>query len=170
MQAVPIDAIVVDAIVALAIALLALVVYHLAVVRPALARVNRLVAVHDSLISGGSAGAADRLAQLESQARNQGDRLERVAARADELEALAKTDVSRVGFVRYDAFDDTGSNLSYALALLNREGDGVVLSSIYSRTDTRTFGKAVEQFKPAANASEEELTAIERARAFPSNA
>ncbi|HTX60320.1 MAG TPA: DUF4446 family protein, partial [Verrucomicrobiae bacterium] len=81
-----------------------------------------------------------------------------------ELELLAKTDVSRIGFVRYDAFDDTGSDLSYALALLNREGDGVVLSSIYSRSDTRTYGKAVERFKPAANASEEELTAIERAR------
>jgi hypothetical protein len=40
----------------------------------------------------------------------------------------------------------------------------VVLSSLYSRTDTRTYGKAVEGYKPAANASEEELRAIEMAR------
>ncbi len=50
------------------------------------------------------------------------------------------------------------------MALLNRDGDGVVISSIYSRADTRTFGKAVAGYKPAVNASEEELLAIERAR------
>jgi hypothetical protein len=90
--------------------------------------------------------------------------LKRVAQQVSELEALARTDVSRVGFVRYDAFEDTGSELSYALALLNREGDGVVISSIYSRTDTRTYGKAVNRYKPAVNASGEELRAIELAR------
>jgi hypothetical protein len=66
--------------------------------------------------------------------------------------------------VRYDAFDDTGSELSYALALLNREGDGVVLTSIYSRADSRTFGKAVDRYAPRTNASAEELTAIAQAR------
>ena len=69
-----------------------------------------------------------------------------------------------MGFVRYDAFDDTGSELSYAVALLNREGDGAVFSSIYSRTDTRTYGKVVTGYQPAVNASEEELLAILRAR------
>ena len=62
-------------------------------------------------------------------------------------------------------FDDTGSELSYATALLNREGDGVVLTSIYSRTDTRTYGKAVTKFVPVWTASEEELQAIQRAKA-----
>jgi hypothetical protein len=55
--------------------------------------------------------------------------------------------------------------LSYATALLNREGDGVVLTSIYSRTDTRTYGKAVTKFVPVGTASEEELQAIQRAKA-----
>jgi hypothetical protein len=80
------------------------------------------------------------------------------------LEALAATDLSRVGFVRYDAFAGNGPGLSYALALLNRQGDGVVLNSIYSRDDARTFGKPVAAFKPTVQASEEELEAIERAR------
>jgi hypothetical protein len=40
----------------------------------------------------------------------------------------------------------------------------VVMSSIYSRGDVRTFGKAIQGFKPTVNASEEELRAIERAR------
>ncbi|HTV91557.1 MAG TPA: DUF4446 family protein [Verrucomicrobiae bacterium] len=144
-------------------ALVALLIYHLTVVRPALRRVRELLAVHDGLIGGG-AGASGRLAAIEAALSTEQSSLKRVAQQVSELEALARTDVSRVGFVRYDAFEDTGSELSYALALLNREGDGVVISSIYSRTDTRTYGKAVNRYKPAVNASGEELRAIELAR------
>jgi hypothetical protein len=152
------------ALAALVAALAALIIYHLAVVRPALERAAALLVVHDSLIGGDGAGAAGRLAALESAVGSQQAFVERVGERLSELEALGRTDISRVGFVRYDAFEDTGSELSYALALLNREGDGVVISSIYSRADTRTFGKAVERYKPAVNASDEELRAIDRAR------
>ncbi len=144
-------------------ALAALLIYHLTVVKPALRRVRELLAVHDGLIGGG-AGASGRLAAIEAALSTEQSSLKRVAQQVSELESLARTDVSRVGFVRYDAFEDTGSELSYALALLNREGDGVVISSIYSRTDTRTYGKAVNRYKPAVNASGEELRAIELAR------
>jgi hypothetical protein len=144
-------------------ALIALAIYHAASVRPALATLSTLTRVHDELIGGG-AGAAERLSGLDAGVAKQESMLERVAGRVSELETLAQVDVSRVGFVRYNAFDDTGSEQSYALALLNRAGDGVVLTSLYSRADTRTFAKAVTGFKPVANASEEEVRAIERAR------
>lgn len=144
-------------------ALVALVVYHVAAVAPALRRLAALTATHDQLIGGG-AGASERLAEIDRSLGVVQTALERVTGRVGELEALARTDISKVGFVRYDAFDDTGSELSYAMALLSREGDGVVISSIYSRTDTRTYGKAVANYQPAVNASEEELLAISRAR------
>lgn len=150
---------------ALGLALVALALYHAGVVRPALARVGELLESHDGLIAGGAGGAADRLAALENGEATVRTALGRLGARIDELESLATIDVSRCGFVRYDAFADSQSGLSYALALLNRQGDGVVLTSIYSRTDTRTFGKPVSAFKPTVNASAEELEAIERARA-----
>jgi hypothetical protein len=145
-------------------ALVALFVYHVAVVRPRLGSVRSLLELHDGLITGGAGGAADRLAALErGEAANQaaiGD----LNRHLDELVSLAKTDLSHVGFVRYDAFTDSEAGLSYALALLNRQGNGVVLTSIYSRTDTRTYGKPVASFKPTVHASAEELEAIERAR------
>jgi hypothetical protein len=151
------------ALAAFAAALVALIIYHVAIVAPALQRLTNLVTVHDGLIGGG-AGASERLAAIDAALSAEQAGLKRVAQQVSELEALANTDISRVGFVRYDAFEDTGSELSYALALLNREGDGAVISSIYSRTDTRTYGKAVKGYKPAVNASDEELQAIERAR------
>lgn len=156
------------ALAALAGALAALFIYHLAFVHPALAEARRLLGIHDGLIAGGSGGAADRLRELADGQAASRSAVEDLAARVGALETLAASDVSRIGFVRYNALDDTGSDLSYALALLNRQGSGVVLTSIYSRTDTRTYGKAVTHFKPAANASDEELQAIEFARAAKS--
>jgi len=140
---------------AVLLVLAAIFVYHAFVARPALTRMQRLVALHDGFLSGDGESAAGRLQELE-----------RLNARVRELESRAATDLSRAGFVRYDAFEGNSSGLSYALALLNRQGDGVVITSIYSRDDSRTFGKPVEAFKPTVHASAEELEAIERARAF----
>jgi hypothetical protein len=151
-------------------ALVALFIYNATVVGPSLKALRRLAAEHEDLIGGGGGGAAsERLQRLESGLAVAQTTVERVSGRLDELEALAGSDVSCVGFVRYNAFEDTGSDLSYALALLNRAGDGVVINSIYSRVDTRTYGQSVKSFKPAANASEEELRAIELARTSSSS-
>ncbi|HEY1655704.1 MAG TPA: DUF4446 family protein [Candidatus Tumulicola sp.] len=152
--------------IAVAIAL-SLVVYHFGWVRPALAKSRAVLAAHDGLLGGSGGGAADRLAALAGAQAAAAATQSELSQRVRSLESLAATDVSRIGFVRYNAHDDTGSELSYALAVLNREGDGVVVSSIYSRSDTRTYGKAVARFKPAVAASEEELQAIERAKAAP---
>jgi hypothetical protein len=84
--------------------------------------------------------------------------------RLGELERVARAEVPRVGFVRYNAFDDVGSDLSFALALLNGEGDGVVLTTIYSREETRTYGKAVKGYASVVDASREEHAAIDAAR------
>lgn len=145
-------------------ALITLVIYHTAVVRPALAHARALLATHDELLGGGSDTATNRLSSLEEGHAELARRTERAESRLRELDALSRTDVSRIGFVRYDAFDDTGSEQSYALALLNREGDGVVLTSIYSRADTRTYGKAVERYVSRTTASVEEIAAIAQAR------
>ncbi len=146
-------------------ALVALTLYHAAVVRPALSQARRLLELHDSLLAGGDGSAAGRIASLEQAEASARSSIVRLEGRVSELSSLAATDLSRAGFIRYDAFAGSGSGLSYALALLNRQGDGVVLTSIYSRDDSRTFGKPVTGFKPTVHASAEELEAIERARA-----
>lgn len=145
-------------------AVAALGLYHVAVVRPALKRAQHLLELHDGLIAGGSGGAGQRLTSLESGVASLRSALSLLGGKVAELDGFSGTDISRYGFVRYDAFADSESGLSYALALLNRKGDGIVLTSIYSRADTRTFGKAVSGFTPTVNASAEELEAIERAR------
>ena len=139
--------------------------YHLLVTAPRLRKLATIVDTHDGLLGGGASRATDRLAALERDTAAVASAHEVEARRVDALEKVARSEVPRVGFVRYNSFDDVGSDLSYALALLNRDGDGVVLSSIYSREETRTYGKAVAGFKPATEPSEEELAAIAKARA-----
>jgi uncharacterized protein DUF4446 len=139
--------------------------YHLLVVAPRLAQLRAIIDQHDSLLGGGAARATDRIAALERDSAAHTAARGAEIKRVDALERMARTEVPRVGFVRFNAFSDVGSDLSYALALLNRDGDGVVLTSIYSREDTRTYGKAVSAFKPAQDPSDEELAAIAKARA-----
>jgi len=71
--------------------------------------------------------------------------------------------IQKVGIVRYTAFKDTGSDLSFALALLDENNDGVVLNGIYSREMSNIYAKPVEKGKSAYTISEEEQQAIQKA-------
>lgn len=80
------------------------------------------------------------------------------------LEAAAGGVLQNVGFVRFNAFPDVGSELSYALAVVDGRGDGFVVSSIYSREEVRTYAKSVSGFETDKNTSEEERRALAIAR------
>jgi hypothetical protein len=71
--------------------------------------------------------------------------------------------VQRVGLVRFDAFEDLGGMLSFAVAMLDQEGSGVVLSSINGRNETRIYAKPIEHGASRINLSGEEEEAIRRA-------
>lgn|GEM_PF-754023 len=85
-------------------------------------------------------------------------------ARIDALEANTARSLQRVGFVRFNAFPDVGSELSYALAVVDRGGNGFLVSSIYSREEVRTYAKAVRNFTADKDLSDEERRALELAR------
>jgi hypothetical protein len=134
---------------ALGVSVFSIVLYHLVLAGP------RLRALRGKLEAAVSASGGSGLAEPARLAQTQ----ERLA----ELERLARA-VPRIGFVRYNAFADVGSELSYAVAFLDSEGDGVVLTSIFSREETRTFGKRVRKFSGEQDVSKEERDAIALAR------
>ena len=92
----------------------------------------------------------------------------RTEGRLTELERVARREVHRVGLIRYSSFDDAEPDSSFTLALLNDEGDGVLLTSIRSGDANYTFGKPVQKFVPRQGASKEEQAAIAMARASTS--
>ena len=68
-----------------------------------------------------------------------------------------------VAVVRYDAFPDMGGRLSFSAALLDDAGDGLVLTSINGRSETRTYAKGVKGGKSEHSLSPEETQALSHA-------
>jgi len=56
-----------------------------------------------------------------------------------------KLHLQRIGFIRFNPFDDVGSDQSFALALLDYRNNGIVLSSLHGRASTRIYGKPVKE-------------------------
>lgn len=71
--------------------------------------------------------------------------------------------IQKVGIVRYSAFKDTGSDLSFALALLDSNNNGVVLNGIYSREMSNIYAKPIVNGKSTYTIIEEEQQAINKA-------
>ena len=79
------------------------------------------------------------------------------------LDELAEESIRHVGLIRFDAFEDMGGRLSFSAALLDGHGDGVVITSINGRQDTRCYAKRVIGGASAHNLSDEERQAIQEA-------
>jgi hypothetical protein len=91
--------------------------------------------------------------------------LDELVARTAILEGAQRRAFQRVGLVRYNPFEETGGNQSFALALLDAAGDGWVLSSLHARSGTRVYAKAIKAGRADAALSEEEGAAIKQAMA-----
>lgn len=98
---------------------------------------------------------------------------ERVALRDDvnaiqerlaSVEARLRRSKGRLGIVRFDAFEGVGGEQSFALALLDEGGDGVVVSSLLGREEARVFGKPISGGGADRPLSAEEERAIAAAR------
>ena len=88
---------------------------------------------------------------------------EQIDAENRRIDALLQTAITRVGVVRFRAFDDMGSDLSYAVAMLDSHNNGVILSSIFGREDSRSYVKPIENGKSTYTLTEEEEEALHKA-------
>ena len=107
---------------------------------------------------------------IEEDLENYMYRVERVEKQSAEAMNYCKNldnDISRciqkIGIVRYNAFKDTGSDLSFAVALLDEKNNGVVFNGIYSREMSNIYAKPVENGKSSYTVSNEEQMAIDKA-------
>ena len=94
-----------------------------------------------------------------------GAELDEVVARQAVLEASQRRAFQRMGLVRYNPFEETGGNQSFALALLDAGGDGWVLSSLHARSGTRVYAKAIKAGRADTGLSDEESAALGQAMA-----
>jgi len=69
----------------------------------------------------------------------------------------------RTAAVRFRAFDDMGGDLSYAVALLDANNDGIIFSSIFAREDSRSYVKPVKGGTSEYALSDEEKSVLKEA-------
>ena len=74
-----------------------------------------------------------------------------------------KSNVQKVGFVKYNAYDETENKLSFALALLDEYNNGVLINHIYSKHGSNVYAKLVTETKVEDRISEEEEAALNMA-------
>ncbi|MDI6871651.1 MAG: DUF4446 family protein [Bacillota bacterium] len=146
---------------ALSIALTGLLVIVAVIFLRLNARLQKLIRRYSSLMQG--VNQANLEALLEQQVeltRRQEARLSEAAAALEQLKVQVRSSLQRVGLVRYNAFDGVGGNQSFSLALLDAEGNGFVLSSLFGRSESAMYCKAVEKGRPVLPCSDEEEEAI----------
>ena len=131
-------------------------------------RVRRLGARLESLTQGGDESSLEAVlgSHLERVNRVVSD-VDVVASRTAVLERDVQGAVGRVGFVRFNPFEETGGNQSFALAMLDGHGDGFVVSSLHARAGTRVYAKAIAAGSSEAALSDEEAEALKQALAKP---
>ncbi|MGA7733175.1 MAG: DUF4446 family protein [Chloroflexia bacterium] len=113
---------------------------------------------------------AEGLPALGELVSGQGQRLDKtvndLAGLSDVVTTMEKSvrgSVQHVGLVRFNPFQETGGDQSFALALLDGRGDGIVISSLHSRTVTRFYAKPVKGGTSQLSLSEEEAKAVQQA-------
>ena len=80
-----------------------------------------------------------------------------------ELDERVKNAIQKIGFIRYNAFSDMGSELSFSIALLDDKLNGFVITSIYGREESTAYAKPILDGQSKYQLSVEEMQAIDRA-------
>lgn len=128
------------------------------------ARVNGLRKKYDRMMSGSSAENIESLIlEYKTMIDENSGQLVGIRNNIHRIENTLRNCIQQVGMVRYNAFQDTGSDLSFSLALLDRDNSGVIISSIYGRNESIVYAKPVLNGKSKYVLSDEETEALNMA-------
>ncbi len=141
-------------------------------------RLSRATNAYRQLLGGTSPGRSGAGGSLKDVLDAHVGRVDEVSARLGDLDRLhafleerSRGSLQHIGMVRFNPFEDTGSDQSFAIALLDDRRDGMVLSSLHGRANTRLFAKPVEngESKHALSTEEEQAIriAVEGTRPVP---
>ena len=137
----------------------------LALLIGALVRLGRLGRLQAQLLRGAEG------MNLEQLLVQQADTLQQMTANVSTATALGRSNadalryyLQKVGLVRYDAFANVGGEQSFSVALLDGDGNGIVLSGLYARNEVRVYAKPVQGGVSPITLSDEERDAINRSR------
>lgn len=95
--------------------------------------------------------------------KEQEEAINEVITRVKNLENISEKTFQKVGVVRFNPFTNVGGNQSFAIALLDRQNNGFVISSLFIKEGSRVYAKAIKNGKSEHSLSTEEQEALKRA-------
>lgn len=106
----------------------------------------------------------DTLATLEEEISKLNQAKENTEKYLVNINDKLKKSIRGLETVRFNPFPDQGSNQSFAIGMLNEEGDGLVMSSLYSRDRMSVFAKPIKNGKSEYELTSEEKEALQKAK------
>jgi hypothetical protein len=126
-----------------------------------LARQQKLLGQYQQLMKGTSGGNLEQILNDHvAQVHETAARVEAVDQLAQRLEKAAYFSLQHLGVVRFNPFQDTGGDQSFAISLVDGHGNGVVLSSLHGRGTTRVYAKPLQKWESSHPLTDEEKQAI----------
>ncbi len=117
------------------------------------------------LLNGKTAGdmediILDRFAEMDAVKNNS----KRLTKEHKEIQETLASCISKIGLVKYDAFEGMGGSLSFAIAFMDSNNNGIVLNCMHSREGCFAYAKELIRGESYVALSDEEKEAIERAK------
>lgn len=103
------------------------------------------------------------LTEVNAYIKNLESEISRLSREIEDIKEKNKFHLQKIGIIRFSPFKEVGGDQSFSMALLDANNNGLVVSSLFSRTDNRVYGKPIANGQSKYLLSEEEKQAIEKA-------
>ena len=127
-------------------------------------RLGSLKKKYDFFMQGDNGASLERKLSVEvSEIRDAAKGLESLLTEQAAIRNTQSNTIQKIGFIKYNAFENIGNDLSFALTLLDGNNNGICISSIYGRNESRIFSKPIVKGKSLVSLSQEELESLNEA-------
>ena len=127
-------------------------------------RLGSLKKKYDFFMQGDNGASLECKLSVEvSEIRDAAKGLETMLTEQAAIRNIQSNTIQKIGFIKYNAFENIGNDLSFALTLLDGNNNGICISSIYGRNESRIFSKPIVKGKSLVSLSQEELESLNEA-------
>ena len=127
-------------------------------------RLGSLKKKYDFFMQGEHGASLERKLSVEvSEIRDAAKGLESLLSEQVAIRNIQSNTIQKIGFIKYNAFENIGNDLSFVLTLLDGNNNGICISSIYGRNESRIFSKPIVKGKSLVSLSQEELESLNEA-------
>lgn len=124
-------------------------------------KLNTLRKKYDFFMNGESGPGLERKLFMEvSELRETAKAMDILFQQQSVIKKIQSDTFQKIGFIKYNAFENIGNDLSFSLTLLDGNNNGVCISSVYGRNESRIFSKPIIEGKCMVSLSQEELASL----------